>query len=101
MIQLDGTDLVPVPGHRRALFGIGYMPEDRRLIGPLTVEDNIRLPAWASGLAHSAQRLGYIYEHMPEVAALARRRLRLKRRTAENGRPGAGRHEWYQAAVAG
>src|SRR5256714_9169087 len=56
VIQLDGTDLVHVPGYRRALFGIGYMPEDRRLIGPLTVEDNIRMPAWASGLAHSAQR---------------------------------------------
>ena len=75
VIQLDGTDLVHVPGHRRALCGIGYMPEDRRLIGPLTVEDNIRMPAWASGLAaHSAHRLAYIYEHMPEVAALAKRR---------------------------
>jgi len=74
VVQLDGTDLVHVPGHRRALLGIGYMPEDRRLIGPLTVEDNIRMPAWASGLAHSEQRLAYIYENMPEVAALARRR---------------------------
>jgi ABC-type Na+ transport system ATPase subunit NatA len=74
VIQLDGIDLVHVPGYRRALFGIGYMPEDRRLIGPLTVEDNIRLPAWASGLAHSAQRLAYICTHMPEVAALAKRR---------------------------
>jgi branched-chain amino acid transport system ATP-binding protein len=74
VVQLNGTDLVPVPGHRRALCGIGYMPEDRRLIGPLTVEDNIRMPAWASGLAHSDQRLAYIYEHMPEVAALAKRR---------------------------
>src|SRR5262249_16122690 len=63
VIRLDDTDLVPVPGHRRALLGVGYMPEDRRLIGPLSVEDNIRMPAWASGLAHSAQRLAYIYEH--------------------------------------
>ena len=74
VIQLDGIDLVHVPGYRRALFGIGYMPEDRWLIGPLTVEDNIRLPAWASGLAHTEQRLAYIYEYMPEVAALAKRR---------------------------
>jgi branched-chain amino acid transport system ATP-binding protein len=73
-MRLDGADLVHVPGHRRALLGIGYMPEDRRLIGPLSVEDNIRLPAWASGLAHEAQRLAYIYETMPEVAALAQRR---------------------------
>src|SRR5215813_14711634 len=70
VIQLDGTDLVPVPGHRRALLGIGYMPEDRRLIGPLTVEDNICLPAWASKLEGGKERLAYIYRKMPEVAEL-------------------------------
>ena len=73
-MQLDGTDLTRVQGHRRAALGIGYMPEDRRLIGSLTVEDNIRMPAWASRLAHGEERLAYIYAKMPEVAALARRR---------------------------
>ena len=28
-------------------FGIGYMPEDRRLIPNLTVEENILLPLWS------------------------------------------------------
>jgi len=73
-VQLDGTELTAVPGYRRAALGMGYMPEDRRLIGSLTVEDNIRLPAWASRLAHGEARLAYIYEQMPDVAALARRR---------------------------
>lgn len=73
-VQLDGTDLTAVQGYRRAALGIGYVPEDRRLIGSLTVEDNIRLPAWASRLAHGEDRLAYIYETMPDVAALARRR---------------------------
>lgn len=73
-VQLDGTDLTGVQGYRRAALGIGYMPEDRRLIGSLTVEDNILMPVWASRLAHGAARLAYIYEIMPEVAALARRR---------------------------
>lgn len=73
-VQLDGTDLTAVQGYRRAALGIGYMPEDRRLIGSLTVEDNILMPVWASRLAHGAARLAYIYEIMPEVAALARRR---------------------------
>lgn len=73
-IQLDGTDLLQVPGHRRAQLGIGYMPEDRRLIAPLTVEDNIRMPAWAGGFEQGEERLAYIYRKMPEVAALARRR---------------------------
>jgi branched-chain amino acid transport system ATP-binding protein len=74
VISLDGTDLRRVPGHRRAALGIGYMPEDRRLIGSLTVQDNILMPAWASRLEHSEARLAYIYGKMPEVAALARRR---------------------------
>lgn len=73
-VQLDGTELTGVQGYRRAALGIGYMPEDRRLIGSLTVEDNIRMLAWASRLAHGEARLAYIYEKMPDVAALARRR---------------------------
>ena len=73
-IQLDGTDLVRVPGYRRAALGIGYMPEDRRLIGQLTVEDNILMPAWASKLEDGEARLAHIYDKMPEVAAMAKRR---------------------------
>ncbi len=73
-IQLDGTNLVRVPGHRRAVLGIGYMPEDRRLIGQLTVEDNILMPAWASKLEDGEARLAHIYDKMPEVAAMAKRR---------------------------
>lgn len=73
-IVLDGHDLLTVPGHRRAKMGIGYMPEDRRLIGALTVEDNILLPSWASGLEAAAERLTYIYRVMPDVRQLAQRR---------------------------
>ncbi|MGH7372797.1 MAG: ABC transporter ATP-binding protein [Candidatus Rokuibacteriota bacterium] len=73
-IALDGRDLVPVAAHKRAPLGIGYMPEDRRLIGALTVEDNILMPAWATGRTDERQRLRYIYEIMPDVAPLARRR---------------------------
>lgn len=73
-ISLDGTSLLAVPGHRRARLGIGYMPEDRRLIGTLTVEDNILMPAWAGRLPSAGERLAYIYRIMPPVAAMAGRR---------------------------
>lgn len=73
-ITLDGADLVHVPGHKRAQLGIGYMPEDRRLIGALTVEDNILMPAWVTRRTDDRKRLEYIYEIMPEVPPLARRR---------------------------
>jgi branched-chain amino acid transport system ATP-binding protein len=67
IIQLDGQDLVKIPGHLRARLGIGYMPEERRLIGKLSVRDNILMPAWAGGLKGEDERLEYIYQLMPEV----------------------------------
>jgi len=73
-ITFDGNDLLSVPSHHRARLGLGYMPEDRRLIGALTVEDNILLPAWASRLDGADVRLAYIYRLMPDVKALAGRR---------------------------
>lgn len=73
-IHLDGEDLLKVPGHRRAHLGIGYMPEDRRLIAGLTVQDNILMPAWASGMKTGNERLDYIYQLLPDVRALSDRK---------------------------
>ena len=73
-VALDGADLVKVPAHKRAPLGFGYMPEDRRLIGALTVEDNILIPAWATGRTDERQRLQYIYDIMPDVRPLSARR---------------------------
>jgi branched-chain amino acid transport system ATP-binding protein len=73
-VALDDADLSKVPAHKRAPLGIGYMPEDRRLIGALTVEDNILLPAWATRRTDDRRRLQYIYDLMPDVPPLAARR---------------------------
>ena len=72
--ELAGTDLLRLPAHRRVACGIGYMPEDRRLVPEFTVEQNIRLPVWAAKLAGAQQRLDWIYSIMPEVAAFRDRR---------------------------
>ena len=66
-IAFDDNDLVQMPTHSRTLVGIGYMPEDRRLIPGLSVEENLLLPAWAIGLADPAQRLASVCEHIPEL----------------------------------
>jgi len=68
------TDLRRVPAHHRARLGIGYVPEDRRLIPTLTVEENLLLPAWANRLPEAQARLERIYQAMPEVQAFATRR---------------------------
>lgn len=73
-IRFDRTDLVAAPAHRRAHIGIGYMPEDRRLVPELSVEENIVLPGWATKRADTGERLAWIYRQMPEVADFAGRR---------------------------
>ena len=73
-VEFEGQDLVPMDGHRRAHLGIGYMPEDRRLVPQLTTEENIMVPVWATHLADSQQRLRWIYGLMPEVEEFRHRR---------------------------
>jgi branched-chain amino acid transport system ATP-binding protein len=72
--EFDGLDLLKAPTHTRARAGIGYMPEDRRLIPDLTVQENVLVPAWAAGVADPAARLAKIYEYVPEMKELAPRK---------------------------
>jgi branched-chain amino acid transport system ATP-binding protein len=54
--------------------GVGYMPEDRRLIAGWTVEHNILLPTWANTIPDAQARLAWCYKLIPEIVPLARRR---------------------------
>lgn len=74
-VRFADQDLTALAAYQRASLGIGYMPEDRRLIGPLTVEENLLLPAWAMNLPGASERLRWIYRLMPEVQELAGRRV--------------------------
>lgn len=71
-VSFEGRDLLGVPTHERARLGIGYMPEDRRLIPDLTVEENILVPAWAMGGA--GERLEKVYKLIPEAREFAPRK---------------------------
>jgi branched-chain amino acid transport system ATP-binding protein len=73
-IHFDGITLDTVPTHMRARAGIGYMPEDRRLVPNLSVQENVLMPAWASGLPDVEARLAKVYEMIPEVEAFAARK---------------------------
>jgi len=72
-IRLDGVDISDASPRQRAMAGIGYMPEERRLLTGITVEDNIRIPAWSLRLADEAQRLAMIFDVIPELRPLAQR----------------------------
>lgn len=76
-IAADGEDIQALAPYALAHRGISYMPEDRRLIPALTVEENILLPAWANHIPNAQKRLDWIYGLMPEVVEFHSRRAML------------------------
>jgi len=73
-IAFDGNDLVAAKTHARTRLGIGYMPEDRRLIPDLTVEENVLVPAWAVRVPDAKARLEKVYKLIPELREFAPRK---------------------------
>ena len=73
-ISFDGSPLGKTPVHQRARNGIGYMPEDRRLVPSLTVEENVLIPAWSAGVADTRARLADVYQMIPEGEAFSSRK---------------------------
>lgn len=57
-----------------AANGVGYMPEDRRLIADWTVEQNILLPSWANRISDTPARLALCYSLIPEIVPFVGRR---------------------------
>jgi len=71
---LDGAPLARLPVHGRVKLGVGYMPEDRRLVPGLSAKENVLLPAWSAGVADPAERLAEVYRLIPEVEAFRTRK---------------------------
>jgi len=77
-LDFGGRELAALATHRRAELGIGYMPEDRRLVPGLSAQENILLPAWAVGTEDMQAQLARNFETIPELTALrARKALQL------------------------
>jgi branched-chain amino acid transport system ATP-binding protein len=73
-VRFEDRELLALHTHARARLGVGYMPEDRRLIPDITIEENVLMPAWATGMAQAAERLERVYRLIPEVREFAPRR---------------------------
>jgi branched-chain amino acid transport system ATP-binding protein len=74
-IDLDENKLDGMSSYMRARLGIGYLPEDRRLVGTLSVRDNLLIPAQASGVPNYEERLRRIFDLMPELREWSPRRV--------------------------
>jgi branched-chain amino acid transport system ATP-binding protein len=64
-IWLDGQPLHRMASWQAARCGVGLVPEDRRIIGGLTVEENLKLARIEPPHGWSIER---IYEHFPRLA---------------------------------
>ena len=73
-LRIGGQVTTYSPAYMHARNGVGYMPEDRRLVPDWTVQQNIELPALASKALETKLRLKKIYEFIPEVAKFKDRR---------------------------
>ena len=65
-IQFNNKTISDFDTSAMTSFGIGYMPEDRRLIPNLTVKENILLPLW-SNKVNKNNTLEDILDFIPEV----------------------------------
>ena len=72
-IILSERVLSDEPAHRRVDLGIGYMPEDRRLIPRYTVEENILMSSWMGANRRNRNRLDEVYSFIPELEGFAHR----------------------------
>ena len=73
----NGDDISAMPPRERATLGFGYMPEDRRLVPDLTVEENMLLPAWVNKDIDGAKGLAFVYDLMPELTEMSSRKALL------------------------
>lgn len=63
-IVLGGKDMMDVPLHRTAHYGIGFVPEERGIFSTLTVEENLMLPPV---VASGGMSLDEIFELFPNL----------------------------------
>jgi branched-chain amino acid transport system ATP-binding protein len=75
-VRLGGADITQLETHDIVRRGIGWVPEERRVLPNLTVLENLRLGMMAADRAGSEQRLEEALEFFP----------RLRERLAQKGR---------------
>jgi branched-chain amino acid transport system ATP-binding protein len=66
-LTLAGVDLASLPAHRRTEQGLAHVPEGRMIFGNLTVEENLRLAAYARRDRRVEQDLEKVYGLFPRL----------------------------------
>lgn len=66
-IVFDGRDISKLVPHERNRLGLAYVPEGRRIFGPMTVRENLEMGSYGANppAATMRQRLQAMYERFP------------------------------------
>jgi ABC-type branched-subunit amino acid transport system ATPase component len=66
-MRVDGVDVTGAPPHQLARLGLAQCMEGRRIFAPLTVEENLLLPARGVAASDRAERLERVYTLFPDL----------------------------------
>lgn len=80
-VTFEGADLLKTPTHNRFARGLGYVPEDRRIVPGLTVRENLRLGLVAAPGLDETQ----VIEKMAEIFPRLKERLDQNAETMSGG----------------
>jgi branched-chain amino acid transport system ATP-binding protein len=64
-VTLDGTDITGLPSHAIVRRGVALVPEGRRVFGPLTVAENLRLGGYTASKSQFDETLARVYDMFP------------------------------------
>lgn len=65
-IQLDGEEISALAVHKVVRRGLALVPEGRMIVAPLTVEENLKLSAYA-GRGNARELLARVYDLFPRL----------------------------------
>lgn len=66
-LLVDGADVTGAPAHQIARLGLAQCMEGRRIFAPLSVEENLLLPARGVPAEQRAERLERVYALFPDL----------------------------------
>ena len=64
-VTLDGADITGLAPHAIVRRGVALVPEGRRMFGPLTVAENLRLGGYTASKSEFDDTLARVYEMFP------------------------------------
>jgi branched-chain amino acid transport system ATP-binding protein len=68
-IRFDGREIAGLPPYRRVRLGVGYVPQEREIFRPLTVEENLDIAAQPGRWTRER-----VYDFFPSLAERRRNR---------------------------